>query len=432
MPLSLGFFLRRMRQSRGFSQAQAARASGLGRVTLNRWETCAQQPRVLDLESLLQALGASQNERQQALQMLGTPQARALLREGVARAGEQRDLGPMPHGGDLLRALRLRQSLSQDEAARRIGVAVRTLRPWEKSEVWPSPVQLQTLCYALQAHTEEMAALTSGPLSPAPKGEAATLEEVQERGYLLHFTTNTNSWCSQALKDLHYLVLEAQCWPLVAKSGTGQQVLARIYSYHANHLCCARRFAESEVYANRALDLLSQQAMLTRPQVMATITLASAAVYRGDRPSPHRGIKMLQSWLGLVEWPEYEAWLLSDMAAYMALAGDAESGLRLVKRAREVASHSENPHEHYNREMDEARLLIRAGKPRQALGLIQRDRPQPFLDQPAKFRLLEAEAHFDLQEPSLAHDRLQDALRLIEAEALVHLQPQAQELALRM
>ena len=430
MQLPLGFFLRRMRQSRDLSQAQAARVSGIGRVTLNRWETCAQQPRVLELESLLRALAANQSERRQALEMLGTPQARALLREGMVRAGEHRDIGPMPHGGDLLRALRTRQNWSQGEAAQRIGVAVRTLRRWEKSEVWPSPAQMQTLCYALRAHTEEMVALTSGPLSPTPESEAATLEEIEVCGERLYYVNSP--WCPAALKELHYLALGAQCWPLVVKSGKGQQVLAKIYSYHANYLCCARRFAESEVYANRALDLLSQQALLTHSQLMAAITVASATVHRGARSSPQRGIQMLQSWLGLVEWPEYEAWMLSDMAAYTALVGDVESGLRLVRRAREVASRSDNPHELYNRERDEARLLLQAGKPRQALALIQRERPQPFLDHPARFSLLEAEAYLDLQEPSLAHDRLQHAQRLIEAKALVHLQPQAQLLARRV
>ncbi|MBV9471170.1 MAG: helix-turn-helix transcriptional regulator, partial [Abitibacteriaceae bacterium] len=73
----LGVFLRQLRQSRGLSQAQAARAAGIGRVTLNRWEMGMQQPRALELEALLGALTATRQEHQQALGLLNTPQARA-------------------------------------------------------------------------------------------------------------------------------------------------------------------------------------------------------------------------------------------------------------------------------------------------------------------------------------------------------------------
>ena len=362
---------------------------------------------------------------------------------------KQAKIGAMPHGGDLLRALRMRRGWSQEETARRVEVTVRTLRRWEKSEVWPSPTQVHTLCYTLQACEEEMLALTMGHLSPQPAAEAPSLEELEERGRLLHLL-DAHGPEAEALKELHFLTLEAQAWPMAARCGTGRQVLAEIYSYHAYHLNYCGRFTESALYADRVLELLPQEVgspHASQSRVLAGITLAHAAVHRGKQPAPQRGVERwmdaarwpapqrgveaLRRWMNAAKWPEYHAWLLSDMAAYITQDGDVESGLQLAKRAGEIAARSDNPLERYNRELDEAQLLLWAGRPSQALRLIQRDRPHPSAAHSAKFQLLEVEACLGLEEPSLAHSRLQDALQLIETEALVHLSPQAQELALR-
>lgn len=425
----LGSFLRQLRRARRLSQAQAAGSAGIGRVTLNRWETGAQQPRAVELESLLAALSASAQEHQQALSLLDTPQARVQIRDILVQTGEQREIGPMPHRGDLLRALRMRRGFSQEEAAQRIGVTVRTLGRWERSEVWPSPSHLQTLCYVLQAHAEEMLALTTGQLPPLPDAKGASLDELRARGHVLHFYTLY--WQGEALKELCFLLLEAQAWSIVARSGVGHQVLADLYTYHASHLSYFNRFAESAAYAERSLALLPKKLPLTPARAMAGITSAHAAANRGRQPVPQRGIKILRHWIDEVSWPDYRAWMLSNMADYCTQDGDVEGGLRMARRATEIAARCENSHELYNRELDEARLLIGAGKPGPALGLIQRDRARPYLDQPAKFQLLEAEAFLDLGELSQAHDRLQNALRLIEVGALAHLRRRARELALR-
>src|ERR687883_310150 len=65
-----GRFLRQLRQAQGLTLEQAAQKAGIGRVTLNRWETDAQKPRLKELEALLTALAASLAQRRKALALV--------------------------------------------------------------------------------------------------------------------------------------------------------------------------------------------------------------------------------------------------------------------------------------------------------------------------------------------------------------------------
>src|SRR5437016_2875076 len=128
---NLGEFLRSLRKEEGLTLEQAARAAGIGRVTLNRWETGVHQPRLPELEALLGALRADPQRKRQALALMDAPRARKRTRALIAQIGERAGIGPMPNGGDLLRAMRMRRGLSREAAAERIGVSTRTLRRWE-------------------------------------------------------------------------------------------------------------------------------------------------------------------------------------------------------------------------------------------------------------------------------------------------------------
>jgi transcriptional regulator with XRE-family HTH domain len=447
METSLGTFLRQLRLVRRLSQTQAAKLAGIGRVTLNRWETGVQQPRLLDLESLLSALDMTQQERRTALSLLGTPfvsnqnpfsSGQPTLVEPklgqpkqniIERVAPLKDIGPMPHRGELLRALRMRQGFSQEETARKIGVTTRTVRRWESSEVWPTPDYISSLCYCLEARTEEMLALTTGNLLFFPDLENASLLELRAYGNTLFFYSDDTH--TQALKELGFVMLEIQLWRFATRYEIGRRILSEVYSYHAEYLCRQERFTESGFYADRALDLWPKDASPSTKIVMAGITAAHSATFRGTRPAPHRGMEILGHWSEMAQWPEYKAWILSNMADYMGQMGDTKSSLEFVQKARSIAAHCDNPHELHNRELDEARILIDVGQTRQALILIQKDRTQPYLDHPAKFRLLEVAAYLNLGERSVAHDRFQDALQLIETNNLVHLLNRAKKLALQ-
>ncbi|RYE65368.1 MAG: transcriptional regulator, partial [Oxalobacteraceae bacterium] len=290
----LGPFLRELRRNRNLSQAQVAQVTNISRVTLNRWENNHHQPRVADLESLLLALSASQEQRQQALALLGTPPAQAQIRSIIVQIDKQKDIGPLSHGGDLLRAMRTRRGLSREETAKRVGVTPRTLRRWENAEVWPSPTHLQTLCYVLQACIEEMVALTTSNLSPQSDEQSCSLDELMERGMDI---CHRSEGMPQALRELNFMALEALAWPWAARSEAGAQFLAKVYSYHAHLLSCYDRFSEIGRYAHLALDLWPPDGTPVGVQTMTGIAAARAMVYSGGRRAPEQALEVLKHWL---------------------------------------------------------------------------------------------------------------------------------------
>jgi len=166
--------------------------------------------------------------------------------------------------------------------------------------------------------------------------------------------------------------------------------------------------------------------------VRAGIASARAAVYRGARPAPQRGLEMLRHWLSAARRFEYEAWILGDMAKYLALSGDAESGLQLAQRACAVAAHSGHTYEVVLRELDAAQTLLWAGRPEPALAVMGQILGGLESDHEVVRLLLQAEASLMLGESSTAHDRLQSALQIIEAQALSHLRPRAEALLQRL
>ena len=421
---SLGSYLRQIRCARHLTQAQVARRSGIGRVTLNRWEKGEQQPHKQTLEILLKALSTSLEEQQQACSLLSAPSRRPETHALIVRLGEPSGIGPMPHVGAFLQALRVRYGLSQEEAAQRLGVTERTLRRWEKSEIQPSSAQIQALCYTLGARTEEMLALTAGHLPSVSETTAqnTSLDDIKEQAKAL-FSDITPAR-RKSLKDLGFFVLEVQAWPLALQSEAGRRLLSQVYGYHAAYLSSYQRWSESGLYANRSLDLLSGTEAPDTIRILAALAAARVMVFRGSHPAPKRGVDMLRHWVNLAQDPAYKAWILSDLAEYIALSGDTETGLPLSQQAREIAAECENRFERYHRELAEARMLIGAGKIEGALLLTARN----LNTLPAQSRIVEAEGFLAQATLDRAQERLQEAWKLIEMRDLDHLRPQAQKL----
>ena len=428
-PTSFGHYLRELRQSRRLSQTGAARMAGIGRVTLNRWERDLQQPRVFDLQLFLDALGATPAERQHAFALLATPQARAQTRETLAQLGERRGIGPLPHGGDLLRALRLRRGFSREEAARAVGVTARTLQRWEKADAWPSPALLQSLCYALGARPEELRALM-GANAARPEVADGDLNERLEtlRAWAFRLHAFTKDRDVDALKELGFWALEAELWPLAARRDEARCLLSQVYAFRANHLARYERWAESATYADRALGLLPRDQSPDESHLIAGLALAKAEVYRGPRPMPARGVEVLKHWLGTASAPAYRAWMLSDMASYLTLGGDAPGGERVSQQAQQIAARCENPFELCNRQIDAAWLRVNIGDFQGALDGAERAASRLTVEAP----LVEVAARLGLGDRERARERLQQVLPLIETRALAHLRPRARRLARRL
>jgi transcriptional regulator with XRE-family HTH domain len=421
MTRGIGQLLRQQRKARSLTLEQAAQAAGIARVTLNRWETGVNQPRLSELDALLSALGASARQKQEALTLVDAPRAQAQIRETIASIAERAGIGPKPNGGDLLRALRIRSGLSLEAVAERLGVTTRTLRRWEKAEVWPSVEQLQTLCYVLQAREEEMIVLTCGHFSPIPRQVESpyaleTLEaELKEldRGLCAG---------EHALLELPYLNLETQVWSLALRGETGKRLLALAYTLHAKYLDFRGYGQESAQVAERALELLPEKSPPEPFWVHAAIFATLGSV---NESRPKWALARLRPWLPTAQRLGLQSWLLATMAFHMASDNRMEEALALNAEACREAQRSDHPGELERRKYFQAEFLYKAGRPEMALA----EMPKVTADTPyflTPLTLLRSELHLAVGETSEAQACLQRAMSTIEHYDLSYLRDRAE------
>jgi transcriptional regulator with XRE-family HTH domain len=344
---------------------QAARAAGVHRATLYRWEQGETQPRLAELEGLLLALRASTEQTRHALALMDVPRARARVQSEISQISVHVGIGPMPDGGALLQTMRLRRGLSREAVAARIGVTTRTLRRWEDGDVWPPAERLHTLCYALHAHKDEVVALTTGVFAPGPGGLASSSADLVER-YDAFRSISSASAEEETLRDLRFLTFEAQAWAMATRQDAARGLLADMYAQHAQHCSIWGRYHEAGEKADRALEIGAAAGLPPALLARAAIVGARAAVYRGERPLPKRGLERLRVWSGRALPPEFHAWLLSDIAHYLALEGQDEAAVDIAGAARHVAEEA-LPIEQALRRLDEIKVLVHVGRTGSAL-----------------------------------------------------------------
>lgn len=414
------------------TMAQTAERAGLHRATLHRWEKGQAQPRLSELDALLSALEVSEPQRQSALSLMDAPRAARLVWREVRQIAAQMDISMMPHGGDLLRAMRMRRGLSLEEASRHVEVTGGTLRRWEKMEVWPSPGQLHRLCFALQAHEEEIVALTVGRFSHTPRSEKATLDALCER---FHNQMGVERSLSghDPLYELTYFQMEADAWPLALQSAAGKQMLIEVYAHHTQQLCNHERLAEANGIAERAMELMTGSLQTKHFWLYPVLVSARANTFRGAGDAPQRGLEILRPWLAEARWPDMHAWMLASMAKYMGMQGDMEVALTLAEQAYQVAEKSGLDSERCHRKWDKAALLLKAGHPDKTLVLLAEREPYEagVLDG-IDVALLRAEAYLATGDLVFARNWLQCSLNDIDTYHIDYRRPRAEKLAARL
>lgn len=428
---SIGGFLRRLRTGRRLTMEQAAQQAGIHRVTLHRWEKGQAQPCLSELAALLSVLDVSETQKRQALGLIEAPRAMRQIRQEVTQIAERSGMAPMPHGGDLLRAMRMRRGLSLEDTACRIPISGATLRRWEKMDVWPSLHQLHLLCYTLEAHEEELVALTVGRFSQNSRTEKPLMEVLQER--LWNMRVSGNLLGDDPLFELSILQLEADAWPLALRSAEGKQMLIAIYAHHAQMLSSRHRLSEAGVVAERALELMTNRLKPDRFWMYPIFVSARASVFQSERLAPKRGLELLRSWHSVAHWPEMQAWLLSDMAKYLGLNGEREASLTLAEQACRVVVKDGNPGELTLRRWDKASLLLQAGRPAEALSILEeRSEIEQVPGARIEVGFLRAEAYLGVGNPVQAADWLQSAMEEIETYHLDYRRPRAEKLAAQL
>ena len=428
---SLAELLRSLRAARALTLTKLSVRAGIAARTLSYWEAGTYQPRLPELEAALTALGATEAQRTQAIGLLEAPRATRQARLAPGYSRHESELGTLPSGGDLLRCLRLRRGLHLEQAATHMGVSASTVSRWEQGKIAPPSDRLQMLLTFLGAREAECAELLNGYVFlMAPLRETLPSTEAARADFKA-FTTGLYARREDKRNDLRFLCYEAQAWRLASQGQEGRRLLAEVCAQYAAHLAGFERFREAGQYAYRALDLHSKTANTDESSLRAAIIAARSDVYRGARPAPRQGLEMLQLWRSAIQRPDFEAWMLADMAEYLTLENDWESALRLRREACQVAERCDNPDELRLRRLDLAKMEVRMGSAEQGLALVALSaRDTPF--RRADIELLFAEGLTALEDFTGAQIWLARAQADIQAYDLVHLRARAAALEPRI
>lgn len=372
----IGELLREWRIKRGLSLGALAQQAALNKSTLSRWEGGKAAPRLHELEGVLSAMGVSATERRMAVESVSSPRGFVLM-------GDEADRPPV--GGDLLRAMRLREKKTQAEVSRLAGVSQGRLAKWEAGEDWPSVERLLPLCSALNAHPDETSALLMGRFAPLePLKTPFSREDARER---LNLATR-DVWhtapngISNALRDLRFLSLISELWVVSPQNSDAYSFLTNVYGSYGRFLETTGRFHEAERYIQKAIERAPASDIADYyDAVMARVSLFS----RAGKSQARSIVRLLQTHLPSVAAPQMRAWMHSEFGLAFAALGVEELCLKASQQAfrdverMEALPHGQENMEDYFRAKDLLSALLKLGS---------RSRVTQFLDSPNHATLL--------------------------------------------
>lgn len=282
----------------------------------------------------MNALGATSVERRRALELIDAPRALARLHAmQLTPAGS--DVKPhIPLPGDLLRAMRQRRGWSLEQTAGQLDISATTLSRWEHSESWPSESQLHALCYLLQAHPQELIALSAGRVH-FHAGAQAFPSRQEDMEQLVAQIVNAEVALDRSLADLYFLSLERRLWGLSQQSEVGRRMLIDAYVCHCRHLLQDARVLDARAPAWHAMHLIGRWENPNAHWLWLVHAVAKDAAEKRYHPNPSEGIRVLQDWLPLSADTSvhYEAWFLRDIAEYMSLTHSTRAAVEASQRA---------------------------------------------------------------------------------------------------
>ena len=424
MESALARYVRESRHARGLSLRALSAQAGVSKSALHAWETGLQRPSVPELDAVLRVYEVGAEERAKVLLLVGTPHSRRELHRATHHS-----LGPAPSAsGDLLRALRIRRGLGVAGAARLIGVQSSTVLRWERGEIWPAPDRIEAIATSLGARSAERTALLGASrnvLAPRPRNDRTAIERAI-------FDFRHWSWIGEPmpLVELQLVSAVADLWPMIGHwAGAGE-----LYRQANAFLGCWALVAhgaldDATIYARRAVmgdDGTVPRTTLAWPAHI----LAKNAAYGSRRHRPAAGASFLAQYGGRYRNDDgLLAWYQRDLAEFTADAGDLDAALALSSQARETTRRAGDPT--MNADFDHARLLVRAGRYDEAVGLLPPSRPLVPL-QEATEAVTWTEALLGLSEIEEAASRFETARGLAATHGLATLAPRIEALAARM
>lgn len=306
---NIGSLIQALREKRGLSCRALAGQAGISHPTIRNWETGIFVPRLPELLQTLTVLQASPQEERQALEMLERPRAITHIRRSRQQTTTDAFAGVPVGIGDLLRAMRVRHGCTLEQIAALLQCAPRTISRWERGETRPNTNQLHACCQAMNASPDEVAMLTIGNLSQVTDN-AFSLEAMRAEFDALWSPPFSQEKAS--LLELSYLALVVRLQALPWHKNGRSELLLQVYAALANHYYTHHQSEKAALFAAQAVSIAN-----TLPAVSGLVVVA---VIRFSQTSWNhlQAWKTLRDWLPRMPNPEWEAWLLSEMAENLA------------------------------------------------------------------------------------------------------------------
>lgn len=424
-----GVWLQSRRVAAGLSLRALAQAAGVGRSTLSYWEAGKFLPRLPELEAVWDALAVSQEERQAVLRLMPTPRAaeQSQSQAQIAHPAFVERAGTLPHGGDLLRAMRTRRNWTQEHAARQIGVQRTTLGRWERGEHFPDAAKLQTVCFVYGASEAELTALTCGRYSLAQDSAVNLSVDALEH----HFRTQLQPLELTAEihpgRDLDFLSMEAALWTHALKTETVRPLLAEVYAHHASYLRNWKQINEG--YAYRCLELLPRTERLPRFAALAVVCAADGLM---ERTANNRGqvARWLSQWLKRDFPPHSTSWLRRRASSLLCSARDFKGAQHQLEQATRLPEDDRSPFDRREIQRYHASNLLSEGKAGESLEALPMT-PEAYAPNRVRDALHRTECCLRLNKPGEAHDWLAAAYHDIARYEMPHWKHKADDLARR-
>ncbi|HZP80616.1 MAG TPA: helix-turn-helix transcriptional regulator [Chthonomonadaceae bacterium] len=418
MQKTVGMLLRDARLARKLSLRGLAAAAHISPSTLSNWEAGKAQPRIPELNAVLDVLNCSESLRLEAYARIDAPRALAQLKERLDLPADDREpeRAWFPSSGDLLRSLRLRQNLSLEQASALLRVQPCRMSRWEASKTRLPERYLDAYCACLAAGPEERAALKGVFLQLPQEPETSSFSRSALEQQLEQLRIDVVQGASR-LMDLRFLTLETHLSKLSSQHLWAWHLLTRTYIWHAQWLQWRDRVTEAGRMAQRALCMIPRDRQPHPSWFRAVLTYSSYLVNGASAPKLAQGIRFLRDWQPASRWPQVEAWMYYNIAHYHVRIGEVREALRLVEKAREAADRTERGTVIRNSHYDSAAVLLSVG---------QIEKARAFLDtgeQPNIYhRITEAhvwaEMSLALGDPSGAHYWVEQIQDVIETYAL--------------
>lgn len=360
--MELGAYFRDRRAVRGLSLRALAALAGVSKSALAEWEAGRSEPSLPEFDAVLRVYGATGEERDSLLRRMSAPRARRAVRSALVGT-ERRDEALPETAGLVLRTLRLRRALTPEDFAARLGVTPSTLWRWERGDILPSVERLGAVADVIGAAPLEREALLSaerarGASPPPDLAQIAHGLELFER----------RRWNSVPMPDLRLLGILGELRPLLPASGTARELhrracvlLVYLFFTEFGSLETAVPFAR--------LALQGDEGILTLKATVWPVQILAHELSARGREGRRQSLDLLRDWLPRFEPSPHSAnWIRRSIAELIGEAGDFDEALRLS--AETCRSEREFERDVRHVDFDHAKLLLRAGRPEEALATL--------------------------------------------------------------